>query len=338
MYEKKCKKLYKNPNELTIDECRFIGFWLGDGNKYVINSGGTKYSVSQSLGTPKMLIWIENILKNNNIHFSYKDYHGQKNVLVVGNYCNTAGHRDYCLSKGTGGHKQEFDGLYRLIPYLEKKGTRLFWGLNRKQYFALMEGLWKADGYHGDNKKYFGSKIVGEYKELFDLLQAIGICRGFRVTIKKIKKRKFNKKQLYNLSLFNKINHQLSNNRVGEMPYDKKRMVWCVSTHKGTVVTRRNGTVTIMGNCGFDYPELDCIILLRPTRSIGLLAQMIGRGLRIAEGKKNCKVIDMTSTIKNLGRVETIKLEKIDDKWDLISETKPNGWHGVELYNFVYEK
>ena len=104
----------------------------------------------------------------------------------------------------------------------------------------------------------------------------------------------------------------------------------------------RDGEIKVVFNVGvltigFDYPELDCIILLRPTRSIGLLAQMIGRGLRIAEGKKNCKVIDMTSTIKNLGRVETIKLEKIDDKWDLISETKPNGWHGVELYNFVYE-
>ena len=82
---------------------------------------------------------------------------------------------------------------------------------------------------------------------------------------------------------------------------------------------------------GFDHPALDCIILLRPTRSIGLYYQMIGRGVRKSPGKTHCKVVDMTSTVKYLGRVETIRLER-QDKWELLSDT--GSWHGRELYSF----
>lgn len=43
---------------------------------------------------------------------------------------------------------------------------------------------------------------------------------------------------------------------------------------------------------GWDCPETDCVIVLRPTRSRALYTQMIGRGLRLAEGKKNCLLVD----------------------------------------------
>ncbi len=87
---------------------------------------------------------------------------------------------------------------------------------------------------------------------------------------------------------------------------------------------------------GFDHPALDCIVLLRPTRSIGLYYQMLGRGVRIAEGKTSCKVIDLTSTVKNMGRIETIKLVK-RDKWELESESCPN-WHGAQLYSYTFTR
>lgn len=97
----------------------------------------------------------------------------------------------------------------------------------------------------------------------------------------------------------------------------------------GTIKTVFNvGVLTT----GFDHPALDCIILMRPTRSIALYYQMLGRGVRIAPGKTSCKVIDLTSTVKNMGRVETIKLVK-REKWELESETSPN-WHGAHLYSY----
>ena len=45
---------------------------------------------------------------------------------------------------------------------------------------------------------------------------------------------------------------------------------------------------------GFDSPAVDCVILGRATRSEATLIQMIGRGLRLHEGKKDCLVIDFT--------------------------------------------
>jgi DNA repair protein RadD len=66
---------------------------------------------------------------------------------------------------------------------------------------------------------------------------------------------------------------------------------------------------------GFDHPELDCIMLLRPTRSLSLYYQMLGRGVRIADGKESCAVVDFTKTYKALGRIETIELVK--EKTDL---------------------
>jgi DNA repair protein RadD len=64
---------------------------------------------------------------------------------------------------------------------------------------------------------------------------------------------------------------------------------------------------------GFDFPELDCIILARPTISLALLYQMIGRGFRPHPSKKNFLVVDCTDTIKKLGRPETIIITKEDD-------------------------
>jgi superfamily II DNA or RNA helicase len=43
---------------------------------------------------------------------------------------------------------------------------------------------------------------------------------------------------------------------------------------------------------GFDEPSLDCVLIARPTRSKALLIQMVGRGLRLHEGKEECLIID----------------------------------------------
>lgn len=59
----------------------------------------------------------------------------------------------------------------------------------------------------------------------------------------------------------------------------------------------RKGVIKVLCNVavltkGFDAPETSCIILARPTRSLMLHCQILGRGLRIADGKKDCIVLD----------------------------------------------
>ncbi|KAL4927300.1 DEAD/DEAH box helicase [Aspergillus undulatus] len=58
----------------------------------------------------------------------------------------------------------------------------------------------------------------------------------------------------------------------------------------------------VLLNCGLftegtDIPNIDCVLLARPTRSRNLLIQMIGRGLRLYHGKKDCHIIDMVATL-----------------------------------------
>ncbi|MBY4677340.1 DEAD/DEAH box helicase [Marinobacterium arenosum] len=43
---------------------------------------------------------------------------------------------------------------------------------------------------------------------------------------------------------------------------------------------------------GFDAPHVDLIAILRPTQSVSLYQQIIGRGLRLSDGKQDCLVID----------------------------------------------
>lgn len=75
----------------------------------------------------------------------------------------------------------------------------------------------------------------------------------------------------------------------------------------------RSGEINVVSNVGvlttgFDFPELDGIILARPTQSVALYYQMIGRGVRIAKGKKCTKVIDLCGNVKRFGMVEMFKI------------------------------
>ena len=62
---------------------------------------------------------------------------------------------------------------------------------------------------------------------------------------------------------------------------------------------------------GFDAPNIDCIVLLRPTDSPGLFYQMVGRGFRIDPTKNDCLVLDYGGNVDRHGPVDQIR---IDDK------------------------
>ena len=309
MLELRNKRKFKSPHELSLDECRFIGFWLGDGNICKSRAGGLHCSLCQSDGTPKLQEWIEELLVRCGIHYSTCHRDG-KDEEIRGKKVHTKGFKVYNLSWGTGGNKQNVQSsLYSLMPYLCKKGTELYWGFSREQFFALMEGLFKADGMHGDNLPYKGSRIIGEHKELFDLLQAIGVCRGYRMMIHEANIAATCKKRLYCISLCDTRFHQ-SVNETAQSRKVQDKHVWCVTMPKGNIVVRKNGRVIIIGNClsvGFDYPELDTVVLARPTKSLALYYQQVGRCVRPCKGKKTW-VVDLTSNIKRFGKVSDLKI------------------------------
>ena len=52
---------------------------------------------------------------------------------------------------------------------------------------------------------------------------------------------------------------------------------------------------------GFDCPDVEFVQLARPTLSLAKYLQMVGRGLRIAKGKKNCVIIDNVGLYRVFG-------------------------------------
>lgn len=74
--------------------------------------------------------------------------------------------------------------------------------------------------------------------------------------------------------------------------------------------------VNVLGT-GFDFPELDGCVHARPTSSIGIYYQHLGRLVRTHENKKDAKVIDLSSNYFRFGKLENIKFEISKDA---------NGW------------
>jgi len=60
---------------------------------------------------------------------------------------------------------------------------------------------------------------------------------------------------------------------------------------------------------GFDAPNIDCVAMLRPTMSPGLYYQMVGRGFRLCEGKKDCLILDFGGNVLRHGPVDTIRIQ-----------------------------
>ncbi|MCG3174648.1 MAG: UvrABC system protein B [Myxococcota bacterium] len=60
---------------------------------------------------------------------------------------------------------------------------------------------------------------------------------------------------------------------------------------------------------GFDAPNIDCVVLLRPTNSPGLYYQMVGRGFRLHPSKENCLVLDFGGNILRHGPVDALQIK-----------------------------
>lgn len=60
---------------------------------------------------------------------------------------------------------------------------------------------------------------------------------------------------------------------------------------------------------GTDIPVIDCVALMRPTRSLKLFIQMVGRGLRLSPGKKDCLLLDFGGCLQRFGPVDIAEPE-----------------------------
>lgn len=95
----------------------------------------------------------------------------------------------------------------------------------------------------------------------------------------------------------------------------------------------KSGQFPVLVNCGVftegtDIPNIDCIVLARPTRSRNLLVQMIGRGMRLHPGKENCHIIDLVSSLET-GIVTTPTLFGLDPN-ELVDKASVTDMRGMQ--------
>lgn len=74
----------------------------------------------------------------------------------------------------------------------------------------------------------------------------------------------------------------------------------------------KSGKIKALVNCsilttGFDHPATDAVVLLRPTLSPGLYIQMVGRGLRLHDSKKDCLVMDFGGNVRRHGFIDQVE-------------------------------
>lgn len=301
----------KSPNELSLDECRLIGFWLGDGSVAHLKRQGVEYTLCQSKAYPNIVKYIDDLLFQLQIDNIKRD----KGDYFV-----------WSLPRGTGTANQKRNGIISIESYLNKQGTPLFWGLGKDQLLALIEGLWYADGNHLKAEYVPETKLIGStFYELLSWIQALCVCRGIKAGIMKTNQHLKNEKykELYVLTIGQGITQSIASSDINQrLHYDEttdvmNEKVWCVKTTSKNIITRRNGKVCIMGNTeGFDHCDIGAILMARPTQSLTVYMQAIGRGTRLktqefmdAHGKNNCIILDF---VDNTGKHELINTWSLD--------------------------
>ncbi len=88
----------------------------------------------------------------------------------------------------------------------------------------------------------------------------------------------------------------------------------------------KSGEIPVVANVGvlttgFDYPELDTIVMARPTMSLAMYYQIVGRAIRPHPSKESAWFVDLCGNIKRFGEVSDLRLvDGGNGKWAVYSK------------------
>ena len=121
-----------------------------------------------------------------------------------------------------------------------------------------------------------------------------------------------------NISYAQKITKLYQKNGVKAIAIDSKTPA---TERQQDIEAFKKGDIQVLVNVdifseGFDCPDVEFVQLARPTLSLAKYLQMVGRGLRVAKGKKNCVIID------NVGLYRVFGLPSQVWNWNAMFEGK----------------
>lgn len=225
----------------TDDELRFLGIVMTDGTI----GRNRQITISQSAASP-MLWEIRRVLRAIGVKFTERkiDRRGSGN-----NFEPTAPTVLFTMSEGTprGRDKHLVGwGALRVAPLVGKTWHSGFERLAGRELRCLLDGMHIGDGKKSRRKGWLIA-IGLQRRELADRMQSLCVRRGLAANILPAGRCVY-------LSVHDTTARTVPITRsdrpcVAVERGDAAQRVWCVETEVGTLITRRNGRVVIVGNC-----------------------------------------------------------------------------------------
>lgn len=293
---------------LTDDDIRFLGWCISDGS---VNKDNKSIHIVQSKAKPQNLIEIERVIRSCGLRYS-KTLAKRK-----GDFAKYQDTYHFIISNGM--PRRKLDKLRGLMGWCKyekyingcKQWCDEYEKMSEHQFDVFIDTINRADGSNRHTLDYNEQSIsisCGTFRDYANKLQSLAIRRGYRCKLYEYIAANGNTQYLLHLK---KIQHStiagcnVNDGTIqGKKPYQRSRLrsefakdeeVWCVKDDYGTIITRRNGKVLIMGNCGR---------AIRPYPN------------------KNGWIIDLGGSYKQFGRVQDLKigLEKANSqRWAVFS-------------------
>ncbi len=249
---------------LTDDEIRFIGWVMTDG---CIDSANGAVYISQSSQSPAVNT-IRACLQNCGFKFGERVNNSETRFNRNGD--NIV----WSISRGNPrGTRKHLRGWGILHPYMSKCVSPLLDDMTERQFDVMMEAIHLADGHKQRSAVWtqHSYHITKGNKVFIENLQRMAIQRGYRASMAEAINTNGN--PIWTVHMKKTAYNSVGGKYDGRPQWTKEKhtdeQCWCVQTELGTLVTRRNGKVAIVGNC-----------------------QMVGRGTRLSPGKSDLLLLD----------------------------------------------
>ena len=266
---------------LTDNELYLIGIIMTDGSITT-----HQVMIYQSERYPEIIERIEAALNGAGIRFK------KRRLRVATEYQERFPRWCFSVSAGDPRNGVPGRGIRYLYPFLDKDFSPALMTLGKSQFMRLLQGIWDGDGYKLRSPSVDwtprGWQICSAREGFVNKLQALAVMNGCTANLRWEHGSRKNPIAILTI----KDQDWRSVGGCGKRPQVQvsdatNEDVWCVETEAGTIVTRRRGKVTVMGNC-----------------------QMVGRGLRLHPGKDNCIILDFAGNILEHGPVDAIRVRK----------------------------
>lgn len=230
---------------LTDDELRFIGLLMTDGAV-----GSQKQAtLFQSERYPEVIEFI--IATLDGCGFKY----GHNTTTEPTNFGarKYRAHRwwiSFGRPRGAGKHLR---GWGALANYYDKTLAEPLMAMTPKQFGVLYEAMWMGDGIKRRHAEHVPRTldVCTSRKRLADRVQSLAVRSGWRCTVSQAGEQMWMVHARPGKRTWSVL-RRASDQRPtwGQVPTGPVERVWCVTVDTGMIVTRRNGKVAIVGNCG----------------------------------------------------------------------------------------